>query len=76
MTQNRRAPWKACSRPRAGEKQALLRADIVRNAKVWIILEGEKGNRQRISTGEIEKLYGEAMAAGALAESTGRRRRL
>jgi D-glycero-alpha-D-manno-heptose-7-phosphate kinase len=49
-------------------KQALLRADIVRMAKVldhsW---KAKKETASGISTGEIEKLYGEAMAAGALA---------
>ena len=49
-------------------KQALLRADIVRMAKVldhsW---KAKKETASGISTGEIEKLYGEALAAGALA---------
>lgn len=49
-------------------KQALLRADIARMASVldhsW---KAKKETASGISTGTIEKLYGEAMAAGALA---------
>lgn len=49
-------------------KQALLVADITRMAKVldhsW---KAKKETASGISTGAIEKLYGEAMAAGALA---------
>jgi len=52
---------------RAGDETGCCVPNIVRMLRCWIIPGRRKRNASGISTGEIEKLTGEAMAAGALA---------